>query len=42
MYRDTKIVNVNSVRGKLQEYFSTTLDYTTKGEVEIDMQKYLK
>ena len=37
MYVDPNIGNVKSVRGKVHEYFSKTLDYTTKGEVNIDM-----
>ena len=42
MYKDTKIGNVKSVRGKVHEYLSMTLDYTKKREVKIDMQRYVK
>ena len=42
MYWDTNIGKVNSVRGKVHEYFPINLDYTTKVEVKVDMQKYMK
>ena len=42
MYEDTKSVNVKSVRGKVHEYLSMALDYIAKGEVKIDMRKYVK
>ena len=42
MHGDSKIRKVRSTRGKLYAYLSITLDYTTKGEVNIDMQKYIK
>ena len=42
MYEDPNIGKVKSVRGKFHEYLSTPLDYTTKGEVKIDMQNYVK
>ena len=42
MYEDPDIGKFKSVRGKLHEYLSTTLDYTTRGEVKIDMRKYTK
>ena len=38
MYGDPNIGNVKSVRGKVHEYFSMTLDYTTKGEVRTDIK----
>ena len=42
MYGDPNIVKVKSVRGKIHEYYSITLDYTTKGEVKIGTQNYVK
>ena len=42
MYGDPNIGKVLSVRGKVREYLFMTLDYTTKGEVKIDMSKYVK
>ena len=42
MYGYPNIVKVKSVRGKVYKYLFTTLYYTTKGEVKIGMQKYLK
>ena len=36
------ILKVKSVRVKVHECFSMTLDYTKKGEVKIDMRKYVK
>ena len=42
MYGDPNIGKVKSVRVKVHEYFSMTLDYSTKGEVKIDMRKYVK
>ena len=42
MYVDPNIVKVKSVRGKLHGYLSMDLDYTTKWELKIDMQKYAK
>ena len=42
MYRDPNIGKVKSVRGKFHEYLFMNLYYTTKGEVKIDMWKYVK
>ena len=42
MYVDPNIGNIKSIRGKVHEYLSETLDYTTKGELNIDMWKYVK
>ena len=42
MYGDPDIIKVNSVRVKVHEYLSMDLDYNTRGEVNIDMIKYLK
>ena len=42
MYRDKNIGKDKSVRGKFHAYFCMDLDYTTKVEVNIDMQKYVK
>ena len=42
MYGDPNIGNFKSVRGKFHEYFFMILDYTTKGELNVDMQKYVK
>ena len=42
MYGDTEIGKFKSVRENFREYFSMTLDYTTRGEVKIDMRKYVK
>ena len=42
MYRHQNIGKVKSVRGKVHEYLSMTLYYTTKGEVNIYMRKYVK
>ena len=42
MYGYPKIGNVKSVRGKFHNYLSMTLDYTIKGEVNIDIREYVK
>ena len=42
MYGYPNIGKVKLVRLKVHECLSMTLDYTTKGEVKIDMQKYVK
>ena len=42
MYRDPNIGKVKSVRGKFHEYLFMNLYYTKKGEVKIDMWKYVK
>ena len=42
MYGDLDIGNVKSVRGKVHEYLSMTLDYTTKREENMDMRNYVK
>ena len=42
MYVYPNIGKVKSVRGKVYENISMTLDYTIKGEVKIDMRKYVK
>ena len=42
MYIYPRVGKVKLVRGKFHEYFSVPLDYTTKGEVKIDMRKYVK
>ena len=42
MYIKPNTVKVKSVRGKVHEYLSMTLDYTKKGEVKIDMGEYVK
>ena len=42
MYGYPDIGDIKSLRRKVHEYFSVTLYYTTKGEVEIDMQKPVK
>ena len=41
-YVYSNIGKFKSVRGKVHEYLPMTLYYTTKGEVKIDMQKYVK
>ena len=42
MRGDPKIGKVKSVEEKFHEYLPMTLDYTKKGEVNIDMRKYVK
>ena len=42
MYVDPDIVKVNSVRLKVHEYYIMNLYYTKRGEVNIDMRKYVK
>ena len=42
MYGDPNIGKFKSLRGKVHEYLSTNLYYTTKGEVKIDTRKYVK
>ena len=42
MYGYQTIERVKSVRVKFHEYFSMTLDYTTKEKVKIDMRNYVK
>ena len=42
MNGDSNIGKVKLVRVKSHEYFSMTLYYSTKGEVKIDMQNYVK
>ena len=42
IYGDPNIQKVKLVRGKANEYFSMNLYYTKKGEVKIDIQKYVK
>ena len=42
IYGYPNIQKVKLVRGKANEYFSMNLYYTKKGEVKIDMQKYVK
>ena len=42
MYVDPDIGKFKSVRRKVCEYFSMALDYTTRGEVKMDMRKYVK
>ena len=42
MYVYQNIGNVKSVRGKVHEYLSMTLDYSTRVEVNMDMRKYVK
>ena len=42
MYGDPNIGMVKLVREKVHKYLFMTLDYTTKGEVKIDMRKYVK
>ena len=42
MYGFPNIGKVKSVRQKVYEYLSITLDYTTNGEVKSDRQKYVK
>ena len=41
-YVDPNFGKIKSVRVNIHEYLSMTLDYTTKVEVKIDMQKYVK
>ena len=40
-YGDPKIGQVKSVRGKKHDYLVMTLDYTTPGQIKIDMTKYI-
>ena len=42
MYVDSNIGKVKSLIGKVHEYLYIPLDYTKKGEVKIDMRKYVK
>ena len=42
MYVDPDIGKFKSVRRKVCESFSMALDYTTRGEVNMDMRKYVK
>ena len=42
MYGEQTTGKIKSVRGKVHEFFSMNLYYTTKGEVKMDMQKYVK
>ena len=42
MYGDPIIVKVKSLRGKVHEYLSNNLDYNTKGEVKMDIIKYVE
>ena len=42
MRGDSNIGKVKSVIGQFHEYLSIALYYTTKGEENIDMQKYVK
>ena len=42
MYVYQNIGNVKSVIGKVHEYLSMTLDYSTRVEVNMDMRKYVK
>ena len=42
MYGYPYIVKLKSLRGKVHEYVSMTLDYATRGEVNIDKRKYVK
>ena len=41
-YGDEEIGKVKSTRGKIHDYLGMTLDYTSPGEVKIDMTKYVK
>ena len=42
MYREPGIGKIKSVGGNLHEYFPITLDYTTRGEENINIRKYVK
>ena len=42
MYGDPNIGRVKSVIVKVHEYLYMALEYTTIGEVNIDMRKYMK
>ena len=42
MYGDPDILKFMSVRVKVHEYLRNTLDYSTRGEVKMDIRKYVK
>ena len=41
-YGDPKIGKVKAHRGKRHDYLGMTLDYSTPGEVKVDMTDYVK